>query len=167
VLTRSPERCGGYRDPPTPDGHSRQYNDTWLRRIPSALHSMSLRWRQISASLSLLARAGEMIELRGDFRCWHFSDLMVALSHVWGKADIPHDLRRGPQMAYPKRTAPSLPLREIREFGTAGTSGFDASNGILSDRPGTLMSKVSSATRLLLQDSGAQFRRDRRSSSDP
>jgi hypothetical protein len=58
-------------------------NDTWLRRIPSALHSMSLRWRQISAS--------------------------------------------------PKRTAPSLPLREIQEFGTAGTSGFDASNGIVSD----------------------------------
>jgi hypothetical protein len=49
----------------------------------------------------------------------------------------------------------------------AGTSGFDASNRIVSDRPGTLMSKVSSATRLLLQDSGARFRRDRRSSSDP
>jgi hypothetical protein len=36
---------------------------------------MSLRWRQISASLSVLARAGELIELRGDFRCWHEPDL--------------------------------------------------------------------------------------------
>ena len=103
-----------------------------------------------------------------------------SLGTIWLVARI--DNRAGSHRHHPPRPQSTPPIgwgrflsgasrdqgRNSRRLVPKIALDFDASNGI-SQRSswGTLMSRVSSATRLLLQDSEARFRRDRRSSSDP